>query len=283
MTLDKDFVIIKCIVICYFGLFIKRSEGGIKLTDTKTLAYINMYAVLGTLENLCELDDKAKEILSGLKKPVSVCFDVKHGPSATIKFTKSGCRMEDGVRDCDIYIPLSSCEKFNGVIDGTVTPVPLKGLTKIGFLLKTFTALTDRLSEVMQPSEEALKDRAFFELSTKLTFYTISVTLSQIGNQDKIGQASASYMLDGDIAFCIKDGPAATIRVKDHHLVTIKEYPKKPRAIMQFDTIDLAYDLFNGKVNSLECIGKGTVEIRGMLSMVDNMNRILDRVALYLA
>ena len=31
------------------------------------------------------------------------------------------------------------CEKFNGVIDGTVTPVPLKGLTKIGFLLKTFT------------------------------------------------------------------------------------------------------------------------------------------------
>ena len=181
------------------------------------------------------------------------------------------------------YIPLSSCEKFNGVIDGTVTPVPLKGLTKIGFLLKTFTALTDRLSEVMQPSEEALKDRAFFELSTKLTFYTISVALSQIGNQDKIGQASASYMLDGDIAFCIKDGPAATIRVKDHHLVTIKEYPKKPRAIMQFDTIDLAYDLFNGKVNSLECIGKGTVEIRGMLSMVDNMNRILDRVALYLA
>ena len=215
------------------------------MTDTKTLAYINMYAVLGTLENLCELDDKAKEILSGLKKPVSVCFDVKHGPSATIKFTKSGCRMEDGVRDCDIYIPFSSCEKFNGVIDGTVTPVPLKGLTKIGFLLKTFTALTDRLSEVMQPSEEALKDRAFFELSTKLTFYTISVALSQIGNQDKIGQASASYM--------------------------------------QFDTIDLAYDLFNGKVNSLECIGKGTVEIRGMLSMVDNMNRILDRVALYLA
>ncbi len=48
------------------------------MTDTKTFAYINMYAVLGTLENLCELDDKAKEILSGLKKPVSVCFDVKH-------------------------------------------------------------------------------------------------------------------------------------------------------------------------------------------------------------
>lgn len=131
-----------------------------------------------------------------------------------LNLQRAGAVWKIGVRDCDIYIPLSSCEKFNGVIDGTVTPVPLKGLTKIGFLLKTFTSLTDRLSEVMRPSEEALKDRAFFELSTKLTFYTISVALSQIGNQDKIGKASASYMLDGDIAFCIKDGPAATIRVR---------------------------------------------------------------------
>lgn len=253
------------------------------MTDTKTLAYLNMYAVLGTLENLCELDSKAQEIISGLKKPVSLSFDVKGGPSATLKFTNKGCRMEEGVRDCDIYIPVASCEKFNGIIDGTVTPIPLKGLTKIGFLLKTFTALTDRLSELMKPTEEALKDRAFFELSTKLTFYTISVALSQVGNQDQIGQASASYMMDGDVMFAIKDGPAATLRVRDHHLITIKKAPQNPRAIMQFDNLDLAFDLFNGKINSLECIGKGTVVIRGMLSMVDNMNRILDRVALYLA
>lgn len=253
------------------------------MTDSRTLAYINLYAVLGTLENLCELDSKAKEILAEMKKPVSVCFDVKGGPAATIKFTKYGCRMEDGKKPCDIYIPVASCEKFNGIIDGTVTPIPAKGFTKIGFLLKTFTALTDRLTELMKPTEEALKDPDFFALSTILTFYTISVALAQIGNQDKIGQASASYMIDGDISFAIKDGPAATLRVKDNHLVTIKQKPAKPRAIMQFDSLQLANDLFNGKVNAMECIGKGTVEIRGMLSMVDNMNRILDRVALYLA
>ena len=34
------------------------------MTDARTMAYINMYAVLGTLENLCELDSKAKEIIS---------------------------------------------------------------------------------------------------------------------------------------------------------------------------------------------------------------------------
>ena len=253
------------------------------MTDSRTLAYINLYAVLGTLENLCELDSKAKEILAEMKKPVSVCFDVKGGPAATIKFTKNGCRMEDGKKPCDIYIPVASCEKFNGIIDGTVTPIPAKGFTKIGFLLKTFTALTDRLTELMKPTEEALKDPEFFELSTALMFYTISVALSQIGNQDAIGKASASYMVDGEISFLIKDGPAATLRVKDNHLVTVKKKSENPRAIMQFDNTRLANDLFNGKVNAMECIGKGTIEIRGLLSMVDNMNRILDRVALYLA
>ena len=80
--------------LCIFGYLYR--EGGITLTDSRTLAYINLYAVLGTLENLCELDSKAKELISGLKKPVSICFDVKGGPCATIKFTSKGCRMEDG-------------------------------------------------------------------------------------------------------------------------------------------------------------------------------------------
>lgn len=252
------------------------------MTDQRTLAYLNMYAVLGTLENLCELDPKSKEIIASIKKPVSLCFDVKDGPAATITFTSKGCRMEDGARECDIKIPVSSCEKFNKIIDGTVTPVPSKGFSKISFLLKTFTALTDRLSEVMQPAPEALKDREFFELSTKCTFYTIAVALAQIGNQDEIGKHSASYMVDGDIHFGIGDEIAATLRVKDHHLVTIKKAPEKPRAIMKFKDLDLASALFNGTANALECVCNGSIEIHGMASMIDNMNRLLDRVALYL-
>lgn len=253
------------------------------MTDSKTMAYINMYAVLGTMEDLCRLDAKAKEILSELKKPVSLAFEVKDGPAATLTFSSSGCRMQDGAGACDIKIPVSSCEKFNKIINGEVTPIPSKGFAKIGFLLKTFTALTDRLTEFLRPSEENLADRSFFELSTVLTFYTISVALSQIGNQDPIGKASASYIVDGDVSFGIKDGPTSTIRIKDNHLVTIKQAPENPRAVMCFNGIDLARALFTGKANSLDCVGKGEIEIKGMVSMVDNLNRILARVAMYLA
>ena len=254
------------------------------MTDSRTLAYINMYAVLGTLENLCELDEKAKEIISTIEKPISVAFDVKGGPSATLTFSKNGCRMDDGVKaDCDIKIPVANCDKFNGIIDGKVTPIPTKGLTKVNFLLKTFTALTDRLTEVMRPSEEALKDADFFRLNTLCTFYTVSVAISQIGNQDAIGKFSASNIVDGDIQIGITDTVYATIRVKDNHLITIKQASDKPRAIMEFCDIELANALFAGTVNSIDHVGNGNITIRGLISMVDTVNRILDRVALYLA
>ena len=254
------------------------------MTDARTLAYINMYAVLGTLENLCELDDKAKEIISKLENPVSLAFDVKDGPSATLTFSKKGCRMEDGVNSkCDIKIPVSSCDKFNKIIDGVVTPIPTKGLTKINFLLKTFTALTDRLTEVMRPSAEALKDPDFFRLNTLCTFYTVSVAISQIANQDAIGKFSASNIVDGDVQISIKDTVYATLRVKDHHLITIKQASDKPRAIMEFCDLELANALFAGTVNSIDHVGNGNITIRGLISMVDNVNRILDRVGLYLA
>ena len=252
------------------------------MTDAKTLAYINMYAVLGTLENLCELDPKASALVADIK-PISVGFEVKDGPSATITFKNGRCRMEQGCTDCDIKLPFSSCEKFNGLIDGTVTPIPSKGFTHIGFLLKDFTKLTDLLNKYMRPDPADLENEDFFRISTSLMLYTITVAIAQIGNNDEIGKFSADHMVDGEIAFSIKNGPATTIRVKNHRLLGIKKPCEAPRAIMEFESINLARDLFDGKVNAVACIGKGDIVMKGMISMLDNLNRILDRVALYLA
>ncbi len=252
------------------------------MTDAKTLAYINLYAIFGALENLCALDEDARALLTN-KKPITIGIEVKGGPAATITFKNGRCRMEDGIGSCDIKLPFSSCEKFNGMIDGTVTPIPSKGFTHIGFLLKDFIKLTDLLTRYLRPDPEDLKDRRFFEISTALLFYTISVAIAQIGNNDEIGKFSAHHMVDGDIRLSIKDGPKATIRVKDHRLLTIKQDTDNPRALMEFGSIELARDLFDGNVNSIACVGEGKITMGGMISMVDNMNRILDLVGLYLA
>ncbi len=252
------------------------------MTDARTLAYINMYAILGAIENLCELDEQASNLVK-TKKPVSIGLDVTGGPSATLTFKNGRCRMEQGIENCDVLLPFANCEKFNGMIDGTVTPIPLKGYTKLGFLLGKFMPLTDILTKYLRASEEDLQDEKFFEISTKLMFYVITVALSQIGNNDAIGTFSASLIPDGIIDVSIKDCVGATIRVKNSHMVTIKQKPDAFRSQMMFADIKIARALFDGKVNAIASIGEGLIEMHGKIDMIDNVNRILDRVALYLA
>ena len=251
------------------------------MTDAKTLSYINLYAILGAMTQLCELDPKAKEILGN--KRITMEITVKKGPTARLAFENGSCKILRGAGKCNIRLPFSSPEKFNGMIDGTVTPIPSKGLTKIGFLLKTFVPLTDLLTKCLRPSDEDLKDEEFFRVSTLLTFYVVSEALSQIANNDSVGMSSASYIVDGKIKMSIGDIVGACIVAKDHVLNTVHEMPEDFTSYMIFKDIKLANDLFAGRVNSVASVGHGNIRIGGMILQVDNMNRILDRVSMYLA
>ena len=115
------------------------------MTDARTLAYINMYAVLGTLENLCELDNKAKEIISTLEKPVSLAFDVK---DVTVGFVGDLAQSIYSFQGAD-YTMLESAmfeskEQIQYVIDG-----------KYGYYtdlasLRTCNYLNDYLEEIFE-------------------------------------------------------------------------------------------------------------------------------------
>lgn len=253
------------------------------MKEAKAMAYVNMYGVLGTLENLCAMDDSARAVLAELKAPVSLCFSVKDGPCCTFHFSKDGCKMTEGDTGCTCKMTFSGPEKFNALIDESKPGLPAKNPVQVlQFLMGPFTKLTNRLTELLRPSQEALKDRAFFEESTILTMYTIAGAISALANSDSISRISASYTVDGEVSLGIRDVVQVTIAVKDHHFTTIKAPSQHPRAIMEFASIDLAYGLFNGQVSTINEMCKGTIYLRGMISMVDNINRILDRVSVYL-
>lgn len=253
------------------------------MKEAKALAYVNMYGVLATLENLCEIDEEAKKICEQIKKPVSVCFDVADGPCCTFHFSSKGCTISEGSYGCTCKMNFSSPEKFNALIDDSKPGMPVKNIPQVlAFLLGPFTKLTDRLTKLLMPSEADLKNRAFFEESTILTFYTISGAISALANADSISQQSALYTVDGDVQMGITDVCYATIRVRDHKFETIKEKPDTPRAIMEFNTLDLAFGLFTGTASTMAELCAGNIYMCGMISMVDNINRILDRVAVYL-
>ncbi len=251
------------------------------MTDNRTMAYINLCAVLGTVPYLCELDEGARELIKN--ENISIGFTVKNGPVGTLCFADGKAWFVPTCDSCNVKLPFSSPEKFNGMIDGTVTPIPSKGFTRLNFLLKKFMPLTDILSSYLRADEKALEDPVFFEKSTKLMCHLIACAIAQIGNEDRVGQASASYITDGVIKLAIGDEVEFFIEAKEHRLRVLTEKPAGFTSYMRFENIKIARDLFDGKINAVAAVGEGKVRVGGMISQVDNVNRILDRVALYLA
>lgn len=251
------------------------------MKDQRALAYVNLFAVLGAIPKLCELDSEAAEIIRGAD--TSVCFSVKGGPVGTLIFKDGKCRMVEGDAKAKIKLPFATPEKFNGLIDGTVTPIPSRGLVHVGFLLKKFMPLSDILSKYLRADKEALADRGLFERSTELMLSVIAGAVCQLANNDKVSRTSASYIVDGNIKVEINGGPSQVVAAKDHRLAVISPDEKNITSYMRFKDIDTARDLFDGNINAVAAVGLGDVCVGGMISQVDNVNRILDRVALYLA
>lgn len=250
------------------------------MKDALTLSYINLYGILGALPTLTELSAEARAILGGTVRTLTIA--VRNGPVATLTFNSGRCVMRAADEGGDIRLSFSTPEKFNGMIDGTVTPVPTKGLIYTPFLLGKFTKLTDLLTKYLRPEPADMEDAEFARISTTLLFGVIGRAVCQIGNHDKIGMASASYIPDGVIRFSIADGPCAAITAKDHHLTYSRRAPEKCFSYMTFADMKTARALFDGRVNSVAAIGTGGVRVGGMISQIDNVNRILDRVTLYI-
>lgn len=251
------------------------------MKDQNALAYINMFAVLKDLEKLCELDEEAKKLASPAK-PVSISFNVGNGPQATLSFANGKCTMQEGLGG-QIKLKLASPEALNLMVDGKKNPTPYGGFTRLKFLLNDFTKLTDLMNNYLRADEKALKDRAFFEKSTTMMFYLVVNALSAIGNNDELGRLSASKIPDGSIAMEIVGGPCAEIVVKNGHMTTNNHKAANPRAYMIFADYDTARGLFDGSVESMSALAVGKIVMKGYIPMIDNLNRILSRVAIYLA
>ena len=252
------------------------------MKDTTVLARCNLYAVLGAIPHLLYLDPEAAALVRG--KNIRVGFSVKNGPKATLVFKDGEAEMVKGVEDCSIKLWFPSADKFNAMIDGKGSPIPVKGFKHVGFLLGAFTKLTDLLSAYLRPDPERLKDPAFFERSTTLMLYVIGRAIVQIGNHDKVGMFSASNITDGKILLGIGEELSVAIHCEDHRLL-FNPFPTEQDVTshMVFDSLQTARDLFDGNINAIAAVGMGQVRIGGMVSQVDNINRILDRVAVYLA
>jgi len=251
-------------------------------TDPRAASFVNLHAVLGALPELCARVPAAREILATDPRSTSVGFAVRGGPHATLVFADGGVTLVPDRTAATIRLPFRSPAAFNRVIDGTAQPVPVTGLHRVRFLLTVFAPLTALLATYLKPTAEDLADPQFRETSTILTLHVAVAAIAQLANEDRSGRFSAHLLPDGDVALEVTGALAYTLRVADHRVTFLDSPSPHPRAAMTFADLDVAGRLLAGEVSAMACICDGRIAMRGMVSMVDNVNRILDRVGQYL-
>lgn len=247
--------------------------------DNFTKANINLHAILRNLKDLCEMDSEARELVNG--KSMTIQFIVKGGIEGTLFIDNGKVFYERGQHPCDIKLYFTSPEHLNGMFDGTKMPIPLKGLTKIGFLQKEFTKLTDRLAYFLKPTDELLMNEYYLNINTYLSAYTAFFALAEIANHDELGKINAYRIPDGIINISVKNGPALHINVNHGHLDAYQGLVENPRAIMEFEDLKCANDILNGKLDVYTAMGENKFSLKGFIPMLDNMNKILDQVPAY--
>ncbi|MEP9392935.1 hypothetical protein ABLE94_11835 [Gordonia sp. VNK1] len=248
--------------------------------DDRVRASINLEAVFGALPTLADLVVEARTILAQLDSDVTLTLRAPGGLGARYTFGPKGIRYGGGASGPSLFF--TSAGHLNAVVDGASQPIPVTGPRGFRFLTKVFTPLTELLSEYLQPDESRLSDPHFRETSTLLMLEVVAGALSVVANHDESGRFSAAHMPDGRIDMQIGEDRTYRFAVADSVMRRATVTSSAPTAVLRFADLDVAGDVLSGRENSLSCVSDGRISMSGLIPLIDNLNRILDRVGAYL-
>ncbi|HHT19931.1 MAG TPA: hypothetical protein GXZ74_00615 [Tissierellia bacterium] len=252
------------------------------MSDTLVRAGVSLHGVLRDIEDLCHLDEPARQAIG--QKKLIVRFDVPGLTPLNLRFFKGRCHAFSGSQGHrDIHLRFVSPQHFLDMMDGTKNPIPVRGLSKLSFMTKEFSVLADRLSHYLRYDPALAADEGYRSNSTILSAYAAFYGLAQVANLSELGQVISRQIEDGDVDIEVKGGPCLHMQFRKGHCTTRKGLSAKPKARMIFKDIDLAGQILMGERDSFAAIGGGELAIWGRVPMIDQINKLLGLLPAYLS
>ncbi|MGD2269675.1 MAG: hypothetical protein PVI06_04690 [Desulfobacterales bacterium] len=254
-----------------------------KINKALIKAHLNLYALLPNCEDLVQCDREIAE----LSKNWDFCvqFIVRGGLRAYVDFQKGLCKVGKGTYNHPtMKLFFTSPRHLNEMFDRKTNPIPLKGFTRLGFLKKEFSKLTDRLEYYLKPTEDLLKDQSYLEINTHLMMKTAAFAVKELSVLDPIGKIVAPHIPPGVVLLKIlPHGPSVSLDFKKDDITVKKGGAQRPMACMFMKNVRVANDFLSGKMDAFTAVASGDVSIRGKIPMLDSIGLILDRIPLYLS
>lgn len=248
--------------------------------DDGVLAQVNAHAVLGALPALASIAPEAGPILARLREETTLSLRVRGGPTVHYRFTPTTITKVGAGRGPTLLFASSS--HLNTMLDGGAAPIPVAGPAGLRFLKQVFEPLGDLLETYLRPSDERLADPEFAARSIELALIVAVEGVAVVANHDRSGRFSAAHMPDGTLDIEAGDDIRLRLSVNDHRVTVVDDHDDPPRARLRFADLGTAGDVLAGRESALACVCDGRIAMSGFIPLVDNTNRILDRVGAYL-
>lgn len=249
--------------------------------DQRTKAGCELFALLPCLEELPALDKEARELASG--RPVRVEFRVGGLGRARLEVGGGAIRFSRGGGPAEIRLWLPSPAALSAMFAGRGSPIPLKGLTRLGWLTGPFTRLTKIMEGYLKPSPERLADPAYRVANARLSLRAAVFAMAEIASGDPEGRLHASRMPKGEIEVSVAGGPAFALAAGEGRLEARLGAPPAARARMRFPSLEAAGALLRGETDAHLAIAEGKVELWGFVPLLDNLSHVLGLVPRYLS
>ena len=248
------------------------------------LANLHLHAVLPRLEELVKLDDEAQSIARQMK--LKVRFRVRKGPSELVEISDGVVRTSsDPQANADLGLFFVNCDQLNNLfMDKRAIPVPYKGLTQLRQMPR-FSKLTEILTRYLKPAEADLKDPAFKKKHVEMALMTGLAGAAEVAKYDRKMEKVVDRLPWGTVQFSVlPDGPRAFVSVgKDKTILVSNGTVADPTANLDINGVDMAAGVLAGTLDTFAAVGSEDLRATGLLSLIDELNDLLDRLVFFLA
>jgi len=260
-------------------------------------ARLNLFAVLPNLEDVVRDDPEMQALVADTR--LTVRFTVANGPGTAVRFDHGACTVGPvprrdqsgaagdaggaGGSGPTVRLAFTSAAHLNKMFDGKGQPIPYWGFNHLGFLMKQFSELTDRMGYYLTPNEGLLSHPGYLAMNTLLTLNTAAFAVPVLLGHDPECVPLRHGLSHGTIVIkVLPEGPAVSLVCGASGVLPVKGELTHPSALVLLKDLQTANDFLAGKLDTFVAAVTGDVQIWGRVAMVDTLALVLDRVGKYL-
>lgn len=243
-------------------------------------ARIFLRAVLPIIKVIINDVPKMKKKFANVKAKVQFkAKDPGGDVGSCLCFDNGDFKVEQGIVDNpDITFSFRSVERMNAMFAGKPALPMIRGILKIGLLIKVFSLLMSLM--ILMPNSRPT-DPAKKRLKVKLTFYMITTALSQYNKGGDPEMVKWTSMQPERIyQITVDDEIAAYLRVKAGKTKAGRgTYTRRrPFVHMKFNGVDGAFPVVMNDVDMVTAIKKGYLQIEGSPEYGQNVGDFMMRI-----